>query len=999
MNLILKENFKHFINRFSEALSCGSLNNASEETVRTWINEMLNLFGWDVQNTNQILQERTLDKAQRERLRSIGSTNTRPDYTFVNGGVQLAFLDAKNLDVSIATDSAVSFQIRSYGWSIGAAYSVVTNMKELAVYDCRQMPKSTEPATFARVLYLKHDEFVSNYDTLCQYLEREKVISTREYYFTDNGDSVDKEFTKLLSNFRVELIEVIIKSNPSIDVEEAPLTLWAQIIIDRILFIRVCESRGLEREGLLKDFENEGFWNKFKSSSYLEFYDRYDGPLFERNQTLHELTIGNDVFSNLLNVLYYPSPYRFDVIPLKTIGDIYDRFLGYAVNIDDNGKVSLRLKEEYRKSNGAVTTPQNLVTKTIESVLDTAALVTKPVDELLKLRFVDPACGSGVFLATLFDILSSLLLAKVEKGDDVPPSYYIKYGNKTFLTIEGRKSIVQQCIYGVDIDQEAVEVANMSLSLKTIDGYLPSVFEKAGLLGYQILHGIGENIKCGNSLVSSDILDSHESLYDNPAEIKMMRILNWRETFPAIFDDGGFDFVIGNPPYVEVKNYNSNLPSMATWIKETYPCSKKGKIDLSIPFIERGIEILKEGGKLSYIVQKRFFKTDYGKALRTYIRNNNLLFSIFEYEDNDMFAGKITYVAILSLLKGTNRRDSFMYASSTQPENRNISTGLMDDSGWSFDNIPLLELRNKLSYSIGVLDQSFKIQVGIQVLWVKAYHIKADSIKNGIIKGKSSLDSNVTVEEGACREIICNEQFSPYTLPPKRTFAIFPYDVTESEVRAIPFSEYKKRFPKAARYLLLHKEEIVSNVQIQPERNHNLNRDEYWHIFTRTQNLDTVNPKVVIPMTTFYPIASIVEQPGIYCDNVNVNFIQFPETDGKAHVLAGIVNSRVFGVLARNMANPSSGDYAKYNKEFLRNVPFPNYLFEEDSEQLKDIAATSKRLEKLYCMYNSASSSEKRSLRHAIDKLLDLLDQQVALSYKLTEGEKHLIFSQPYYER
>lgn len=131
-------------------------------------------------------------------------------------------------------------------------------------------------------------------------------------------------------------------------------------------------------------------------------------PLFERNQSLHELTIGNCVFSNLLNILYYPSPYRFDVIPLKTLGDIYDRFLGYAVRIDDKGNVSLMLKEEYRKSNGAVTTPQNLVNKTIESVLDTEILVTKPVEEILKLRFVDPACGSGVFLVTLFDILSSL---------------------------------------------------------------------------------------------------------------------------------------------------------------------------------------------------------------------------------------------------------------------------------------------------------------------------------------------------------------------------------------------------------------------------------------------------------------------------------------------------------------------------------------------------------------------------------------------------------------
>ncbi|MBD5214010.1 MAG: N-6 DNA methylase [Bacteroidales bacterium] len=995
----MKQRFEIFINRFSEALKHGALNDASEETVRTWINEMLGIFGWDVQNTHQILQERTLDRHHRELLHSIGSSNTRPDYTFVNGNIPLAFLDAKNLDVPIERDNSVAFQIRSYGWSIGASYSIVTNMKEMAIYDCRPMPNVNDPAAFARIIYLTSDNYVQNFDVLKKYLDRSSVISNSEFYYSGEGESVDVEFTRLLSDFRIHLIEDIIKSNENLTIQEAPLTLWAQIIIDRLLFIRVCESRGIERDGLLNEFASTGFWENFKNSSYFTFYEKYDGPLFGRNEALHNLTISNDVFDCLLRVLYYPSPYRFDVIPLKTISDIYDKFLGYTVVVEEDGKVSLKLKEEYRKSKGAVTTPQNLVIMTIENILDREELCKLSLGSLLSLRFIDPACGSGVFLVTLFDCISEIIIKKIKDGESIPSDFFIRDDDRIYLTIEGKRKIIQNCIYGVDIDMEAVEVAKMSLSLRVVDGYQPSVFEKAGILGYQILNGIGTNIKCGNTLVTPGILDFDESLYNRPEEIKSTRFFDWKDSFSQIFDCGGFDYVIGNPPYVEVKNYNSGLPTMAKWIKEVFPCSKKGKVDLSIPFIEQGMKLLKPGGRLSYIVQKRFFKTDYGKAIRELIRKNHYLYSIFEFEDNDMFARKITYVAILSLEKRVSKSKTFIYRSSSLQSPLEISTELIDDDGWSFDNIPLLRLRNQLTQRLGVLKDRFEVKVGIQVLWTKAYHIKCNRASEDLVYGMTGIDSDVEIEKDACRELICNEQFSPYALPPRRTFAIFPYDITDNGVVAIPFSEYQRRFPKAAAYLLKHKETITTAVQTQPERNVNLDAQEYWHIFTRSQNLDTIGPKVVVPMTTFYPIASMVKVPNVYCDNVNVNFIQFSSIDEDAYVLSGLINSKVFGVLARNMANPSSGNYAKYNKEFLKNVPLPVELFENKQDVYSQISDLVKKIERIAELIRNVSDEERKPLRIALDKLYNKLDIAVSKAYELSDDEVDLINSQCYYER
>lgn len=145
-------------------------------------------------------------------------------------------------------------------------------------------------------------------------------------------------------------------NNEIISNDTSLLSYVVQVIINRLLFIRVCEARRLEEDGLLLGFKENGFWEGFIESSYLDFYQHYDGPLFERIDSVHNLNIDDSVFEELLTYLYYPSPYRFDVIPTKLLGDIYEIFLSKKLIITENG-VSDVLKTEYIKSKGAVSTP------------------------------------------------------------------------------------------------------------------------------------------------------------------------------------------------------------------------------------------------------------------------------------------------------------------------------------------------------------------------------------------------------------------------------------------------------------------------------------------------------------------------------------------------------------------------------------------------------------------------------------------------------------------
>ena len=382
------------IRRYQDAKDNGRLQNASEATMRAWIDELLTLFGWDVQNTHQVLTEHSLSQTERACLHKIGSTNTRPDYTLVNGRVKFAFVDAKSLSVNIENDKSAAFQIRSYGWSIGAPFSVVTNFEQLAIYDCSAMPNVEDDASYARLYLLKYDQYVEKSEILEAFLSRGNVINGNVKMVHGKGNALDEKFSEMLGGVRKDLAKAILQRNQIESTQT--LSYYVQTIINRVLFIRVCESRNLEADGLLQQFAKQGFWDAFKASSYADFYERYDGPMFKRIPPLQTLAIDNEVCERFLKHLYYPSPYRFDVIPLKTLSDIYDLFLGYELVVE-NGNVTDSLRSEFKKSNGAVTTPSPIVRQVIECTIPETTLSNLTTSEILDLKIADIACGSGAF--------------------------------------------------------------------------------------------------------------------------------------------------------------------------------------------------------------------------------------------------------------------------------------------------------------------------------------------------------------------------------------------------------------------------------------------------------------------------------------------------------------------------------------------------------------------------------------------------------------------------
>ena len=655
---VAREKLSKLIERYNKTLRGKDHKDISEETIRTWLNEFLAVFGWDVQNTAQVLQERVLSGHQVKKLQEISSTHKKPDYTLMNGTNIKSFLDAKSLDVNIFTSKETAFQIRSYGWSAQSPCAFVSNFEQLVIYDTCFMPSPEQSAAMGTKQY-SIDEYITNFDILYEHLWRDNICTNHleQIYKTkaiEGNNQLDSNFMLMLSDFRIKLAKRLVELNPNIIKNNSLLNYYVQVILDRIIFIRVCESKEIEKQEKLKHFldAKNGFWDSFKNSCYMEFYNHYDGAMFKRDELFQSLNIDNDVFVEFVNGLYYPFPYRFDVIPVKVIANIYEEFLGKQLVIN-NGRIEEVTKSEYVKTNGAVCTPEYIVDMICKQTVDLSAV--KTIEEIFNIKVLDPCCGSGVFVVSVYELLAKKMIA-ILRYDETERSKYNDYfyvqDENYMLTIDGRRAIVTNCIHGIDYDDAAIEVTKMSLALKIVDGNNPLAWSGIGAFGEKILREIDGNIKLGNTLVSTDNHIPAKFIVEiKPFDIKM--------AFADVFNKNkGFSYVIGNPPYVETKHFKAAQPLMHDYLSTKYSAFE-GKADLSVLFIEKCISLLALNGKLGFIIQRRWFKTDYGRSIRTLINEGKYLEKLIDFKSTNIFKGRITYVSIMILSKKKN--DSVQY--------------------------------------------------------------------------------------------------------------------------------------------------------------------------------------------------------------------------------------------------------------------------------------------------------------------------------------------------
>ena len=618
-----------------------------------FVNPFFAALGWDVGDSHQVLHEAG--------LKSGGSTK-HPDYSFLAGRRRAFYVETKKPAIDISQQIEPAGQLRSYGWSGNTAVGILTNFAEFAVYDCRIPPEQGDPAAEARVWHLTSAQYPAAWTRLQETLSPLAVRQGKHKdLLAELGKGVlpvDAAFLRDMENWRSTLAEQLYKQARFIDRElsQRELNQLVQRTIDRIVFLRIAEDRNLEPYGTLERVAREKqVYEKIKNL-YRAADKKYNSGLFyfELSDELSPPPPTNCPWTSTSPTMSWAKSSsrcihrravtNFSVIAADILGQVYERFLGKVIEVrsaDHETRVIVEEKPEVRKAGGVYYTPEYIVDYIVENTLGKLLEGATP-EQAARLRVLDPACGSGSFLTGAYNYL-------LDWHIDYYRRHPAQFRNRRRDTAEGillttaeKRRILLNNIYGVDLDQSAVEVTKLSLLLKMLENENDST----GLrdMDGPILPDLGGNIKWGNSLVGSDFYDGADVSGLADEELQRVKAFDWGGTggFADIMAAGGFDAVIGNPPYIPIESMTDEL---RTYYQAKFPQLER-KYDSSVIFILAGLQKLNSKGLLGFISSVTWQTgTNYSK-LRQYIVNSagicklvNLPFNVFKdaYVDTGVY--------------------------------------------------------------------------------------------------------------------------------------------------------------------------------------------------------------------------------------------------------------------------------------------------------------------------------------------------------------------------
>ncbi|MDD4127942.1 MAG: Eco57I restriction-modification methylase domain-containing protein, partial [Methanomicrobium sp.] len=759
---------------------------------REFIDPFFKALGWDVDN-NRGYDERYKEVIHEDAIK-IGGKTKAPDYSFRIGGVRKFFVEAKKPAVNLKENPEPAYQLRRYAWSAKLPVSILTDFEEFIVFDCTKKPSPKDPSSKGRIVYYTYNDYIEKWDEIENLFSKQQIPKGA---LDDLGESlikkkggkgtagIDEAFLAEIEGWRDVLARNIALRNKELSVRE--LNLAVQKIIDRIIFLRICEDRGIEEYGQLKAYGEGKDIYKNLIKLFLHADDKYNSGLFhfkkeegkdEPDILTNTLDIDDKILKPILNNLYYPdSPYEFSVLPADILGQVYEQFLGKVIRLTDSHQAKIEEKPEVKKAGGVFYTPTYIVDYIVKNTVG-KLVVGKTPKEVSELKIVDPACGSGSFLigayqylldwhvswymdnlapllregksATDKEILELLPVKpkskqkgrgrKKSSGSEHDFPIYQMSENDWRLTSDEKKRILINNIHGVDIDQQAVEVTKLSLLLKVLEGEKSErITKQLTITQERVLPSLHNNIKCGNSLIGPDIYSDIQTTFDDDEEYYRINAFDWKREFSDIFKNGGFDAVIGNPPYVRQEILGAEFKNYAKAHYTVY----HGIGDLYTYFIEKGVSLLNSNGQFSYIVANKWLRANYGKPLREWMFNQRIE-EIVDFGDLPIFKTATTYPCILRISKG-KPADTFDVVDVENLDFRDLSEYVaenkypvrqssLDVSGWSLVDETTQALLNKLNKTGIPLGEYVegKIFYGIKTGLNKAFVIDEET-KNRLI--------------------------------------------------------------------------------------------------------------------------------------------------------------------------------------------------------------------------------------------------------------------------
>jgi len=640
---------ERLVERFARNLDAYKRAEYKETQVRVeFIDPMFEALGWDVRNV-QGYAEQYKDVIHEDAIK-VGGATRAPDYCFRVGGARKFFLEAKKPSVSVKGDIGPAYQLRRYAWSAKLPLSILTDFEEFAVYDCRQRPKHNDGVSVGRIMYLTFDQYPDRFDDIHGVFARESVLKgSFDRYVQDTGrkrgtSEVDAEFLKEIEGWRDALARNVALRNQGLSVHE--LNFAVQRTVDRVIFLRMCEDRGIEEYGRLLALTGGPHIYARMHDLYRQAEEKYNSGIFDfQADTLSKsLTVDDKVLKPILAGLYYPqSPYEFSVLPPEVLGQVYEQFLGKVIRLTPAHRAKVEEKPEVKKAGGVYYTPTYIVDYIVQQTVG-KLVVGKTPRQISKLRILDPACGSGSFLLGAYQYLLDYHRRWYEAHDPEKyakgkrPAVYQSSRGDWRLTTAEKKRILLDNIYGVDIDRQAVEVTKLSLLLKVLEGE-----PQLSFWGERALPNLGDNVKCGNSLIGPDYYEGQQLVMFDEEEMRRVNPFDWETEFSEIMAGGGFDCVIGNPPW------GGDIDKQLDYFHAKYPATTQEHTDSFKLFIENNVRLARGGAFVAMIVPNTLLRQRRIKDVRIFMLQNRILTLVDLGED--VFTGVVAPSCIFVLEK------------------------------------------------------------------------------------------------------------------------------------------------------------------------------------------------------------------------------------------------------------------------------------------------------------------------------------------------------------
>lgn len=1020
---------------------------------REFIDPFFKALGWDVDN-NKRYSELYKEVIHEDPIKIRGSTEFI-DYSFRIGGSRKFIVEAKKPAVNIRDDAGPALQIRRYAWNAHLPLSILTDFEEFAVYDCTKKPMPGDTASTARIAYFTFKEYPEKWSWIASIFSQECILQGSFDRFAEGTKgkkgtaTVDEAILADIEEWRDLLAKNIAIRNTALSVEE--MNVAVQRTIDRILFLRICEDRGIEQYGCLqKLLDGENVYQRLLGL-FQRADTRYNSGIFHFNaeagwdempDTLTPgLIIDDAVLKSIIKRLYYPlSPYEFSVISPVILGQVYEQFLGKVIRLTAGHQAKVEYKPEVKKAGGVYYTPQYIVDYIVQHTVGELVKNRTP-REVAKIRVLDPACGSGSFLLGAYQLLldwhldwyihnlvpvladkpaiapevQALLPEPVKLGrrrsggDTTLPIYKSANGKASRtrsdwkLTIAERKRILLNNIYGVDIDTQAVEVTKISLLLKVLEEESEeNVSKQLKLFEERALPSLHQNIKCGNSLIGTDIYAEMPTVLDDPEVAKRINAFDWDREFPEILQKGGFDAVIGNPPYVRIQTMKEWAPNEVEFYKKQYHSASKGNYDIYVVFVERGLSLLSKNGFLGYILPHKFFNSHYGESLRSIIAKGKHLKEIVHFGHQQVFENATTYTCLLFLGKFGLKEfcfkkvdDLVTWKSTNNAIYGRISEDNVTEKEWNFvvgSDANLFSKLNNVKTKLGDIAELF---VGLQTDADDVFILEErNRAKDLVLCYSKETKQEHWFEDNHLKPFLKGSlNIRRYYLDDVNKRLIFPYQTQNGKSVLISEEEYMSKFPLTWDYLGKNRKRLSGR------NKGNMGKFWYGYVYKKNHTKFGLSKLLVPSLANSACFASDIS--GMYYfagsgggGGGGYGIALHSEEKISHYFLLGLLNSAISTFYLKKISSTFRGGYFALNRQYIEQIPIRTINFSDPADKARHDKMVA-LVERMLALHKQKADVKTDHEKNLIERQIEATDKQIdALVYELyglTEEEIRIV--------